>query len=202
MADVQLDRAFLVGRRGDGVAAALAVTQQEFHVLAGQVLHALGGGQLQADGDDVVRQALQRAHAAGNLLDGDVAGAVHFPALDGDVRGGVGAAEQRAAFGLFLRRQRRGGMVALDEAAFDHTALAGAAGAVLAAVGQADAVAQGRAEDGFIGSHLELVAAGHDGYLISHNQVYEPNSVAACGIVLLPGGSPPGPSAPADRGLR
>ena len=57
VADVQFERAFLVRRGGDRVAAALAVAQQEFDILAGQELQALGGRQLQPDHDHVVGSA-------------------------------------------------------------------------------------------------------------------------------------------------
>jgi len=82
VADVQLDRTVVVRRVGDRVAAALAVAQEEFHVLSGQKLHTLGGRQLQLDDGDVRRGLFQRRDAAWDLLDGDIARAVLFLASD------------------------------------------------------------------------------------------------------------------------
>jgi hypothetical protein len=58
----------------------------------------------------------------------------------------VALAQQNSARpSVFPGRSAPRGVVALVDRAFEHAALAGAARAVLAAVGQADAVAQGRA---------------------------------------------------------
>jgi len=59
-------------------------------------------------------------------------------------------------------------MCAVDHAALDEPALARAARAVLAAVRQADALADRRAEDGFVALDREGAAAGLDGDLKRH----------------------------------
>ena len=42
-------------------------------------------------------------------------------------------------------------MCAMDDAAFEQTALAGAASAIAAAIGQTDTIADRRAQQGFVG---------------------------------------------------
>jgi predicted Zn-dependent protease len=63
---------------------------------------------------------------------------------------------------LFVLRQGAHLVRAVLDLAGHQLALAGAAGAVLAAVGQADAGADGGGEDGFAGVAGELAAAGLD----------------------------------------
>ena len=81
---------------------------------------------------------------------------------------GGGAAEQRKAVGRFLLRQRALLVRLVLDRAFDDLALARAAGAVLAAVRQADAGADRRGQHGFVRLAVEMVAAGLDSDLESH----------------------------------
>ncbi|CAM2158584.1 hypothetical protein PT2222_40385 [Paraburkholderia tropica] len=168
VADVQFERTFLVRGARHRVAAARAVLEDEFEVLAGQILEALVGGQLQPEHDDVVGLALDRGDAGGQLAHLHVADARHFADVDFEVGLRRRAAEQRhAARALVVRQCRRRVRALLDFAAADR-ALARAAGAVLAAVGQADALTQRRVEDGFVGFDLEGPAALLERYVECH----------------------------------
>src|SRR5471030_561719 len=167
-ADVQRER-FVSFRRGvHAVAAALAVAQHEFDILAGAVLQLFMGRQLQRDDDHVRRQLLDAAHARRHFLDREVAAAGHFARLDHQVAVRGGAAEQRVAQRLFLRRQRALLVRLVADRAGHDLALAGAAGAVLAAVGQADAGPHGRRQHGVVGVAIELMAAGLYSYVERH----------------------------------
>jgi hypothetical protein len=125
-------------RRGrHRVAAARAVLQEELDVLAGVVLEAVVGRQLQLDDHDVVRGAGQAADAHRQLLDRQRVGGGHLARLEHQVAASGGAAGQHEAGGFLLGAERLGLVPAMDDAAGNLLALAGAAGAVLAAVGQA-----------------------------------------------------------------
>jgi len=67
-----------------------------------------------------------------------------------------------------IGRQRAFLMRAVGDAAIDQFALAGAAGAVFAPVGQADAGANGCGENGFVRVTGKLMAAGLNGNLKTH----------------------------------
>jgi len=82
----------------------------------------------------------------------------------------VGDAEQRQPARLLFGRQRGIGMLAVIDLALEQLALAAAAGAVAAAIGQALAFAQCGNEDGLVGLDAEAVAAGPDGDLMGHGQ--------------------------------
>jgi len=58
--------------------------------------------------------------------------------------------------------------LAVVDLAAQHLAATGAAGAVLAAVGQRQALAQGGIEQGFVGLDRKLAAARLDSDLIAH----------------------------------
>ena len=80
----------------------------------------------------------------------------------------TGATQQRQAARLLVVRQRRRRMRALLDLAADDRALARAACAVLAAVRQADALAKGSCQHGFVGFHLKLPAALPERYVECH----------------------------------
>ncbi|MCY1365231.1 hypothetical protein D9M69_520700 [compost metagenome] len=152
-----------VGRVGHGIAAALAVAQQEFHVLAGVVLEGVAGGQLQAHHYHVGRNPFQRVHAHRHLLDGEGAGFGDLARFEHHVVLCHAAAGQHVASGFFFGAQGFGLVRPVDHVATEQLAFAGAAGAVLAAVGQADALTDAGGEDGFFGEGFERASTGLDG---------------------------------------
>ncbi|MBX3607875.1 MAG: NAD-dependent epimerase/dehydratase family protein [Piscinibacter sp.] len=166
VADVQLDEGLVglgVRRVGHRVAAPCTVAQDELDVLPGVVAQRVIGRQLHRQHGDVGRGALDRHHAAGHLAHRELARARYGARLDHEVGLRRGAAGEDQPGFLLGRRKRLGLVRAVDHAALEQTALAGAAGAVLAAVGQADALADGGHEDRFVAIDAEGPAAGLDG---------------------------------------
>ena len=159
LAHVQLQELVVVRRVGHGEAAPLAVLHQDVDVLAREELQPLAGGKLERDDRDVVGGLLHLLHAAGQRADREVLRAGELAHLEDDVGERPRAAGERLAGELLGVVQRALLVVAVDELARAQDALAGAAGAVAAAVRQADALAQGGLEDGFAGGDLERVAA-------------------------------------------
>ena len=70
---------------------------------------------------------------------------------------------QHQSLRFFIGRQRLVLVGALLHAAFDQAALAGTTGAVAAAIGQADALADGRSQQGLVGFGRESAARGLQG---------------------------------------
>ncbi len=166
VAQVQFEaglRGLGVGRVGHGVAAALAVAQQELHILASVVLEGVAGGQLQAHHDHIGRNPLQRVHAHRHFLDGEGAGLGDLARFEHHVVLCHAAAGQHVAGGFFFGAQGFGLVRPVDHVAAEQLAFAGAAGAVLAAVGQADALTDAGGEDGFFGEGFERASTGLDG---------------------------------------
>jgi hypothetical protein len=128
----------------------------------------LAGRQLQRDHHDVGRDLGDRAYARRHLLDRIVAAAGHLARFDDQVAVRGGAAKQRQAGRFLVRAQCPLLVRAVFDGAADDLAFARAAGAVFAAVGQTDAGADRRRQDGFIGIAVELVAAGQYGNLKGH----------------------------------
>ena len=168
VADVQLEQLVVVRRRGQRKAAALAVLQQEVDVLPREILQALVGRQLDPDDRDVGRDLLDRLDAAWQALDLDVAGAPHFAHFDDEVGLRRGAAEERQARALLVFGQRRLLVRAVVDAAGEDPALAGAAGAVAAAVRQHEIGTHRRREHGLAVVARERVLAGLYGNLERH----------------------------------
>ena len=139
-----------VRRVGHRVAAARAVAQDEFDVLAGVELQRLAGRQLQAQQHHVVRLLRERQHAHRHLADRKGAGLGDLARFEHHVALGAGAAGQDVAGEFFLGAQRLALVRAERDLARELLAFAGAAGAVLAAIGQADALADAGREDGFV----------------------------------------------------
>jgi hypothetical protein len=106
------------------------------------------------------RGALDGHHARGHLQHRVLAGAGHHARLDHAVGLRRGAAGQDEPAVLFGGRQGLVLVRAVDHAALQQAALARAAGAVLAAVGQADALADGGGQDGFVAFDAEAASAG------------------------------------------
>jgi hypothetical protein len=160
---MQLQKAVVMRRVGDGKGAPLAVLEHELDVLAGKELQALVGRQLQAEDDDIIGDALDTLDAGRHDLDRNVPRRAHFAAFQHQVGERLGATEQRQAAGavgdgqgLLLRR-------AVIHQAIEHLALAGAAGAVAAAVGQRQAGIERRLQQGIAAVGGKTVAAGLQG---------------------------------------
>ena len=168
VANVQLQPRGLglrVGGVGHGIGAAHATLQQELDVLARVVAEGVGRGQLQAQLHDIVRFFLEGNHAHGHLLDGEGAFVGDLARFEHHVGQGVGAAGQHKTCGFFVGRQGFGLVFAMVHGAADFFALARTAGAVLAAIGQPHAAADGRRQDGFVCVGTECAAAGLHGDL-------------------------------------
>ncbi len=101
-----------------------------------------------------------RVTRVGSLRTGELARAGHRSHLEHDVGLRRGLAGEHPAGGLFLVAQGLALMHAMDHAALDHPALAGAAGAVLAAIGKADALADRRGEDRLVAIASKLRPLG------------------------------------------
>ena len=166
--DVQLDLARQRVRRvGHRVAAARAVAQDELDVLAGAELKVLVGSELHRQHGHVGR-GLEHGDDTGRQLEHrELAGAGHGAGLDGAIGLRPRAAGQDEAGGLVLGRQRLGLVLAVHDLAVDQLALARAAGAVLAAVGQADAAADRGAQQGLAGQR-GIGAERHEGPVGGH----------------------------------
>ena len=131
--------------------------------MPGKELQPLVGRQLEKQDRHVVGDPVDLLHAAGQGLDRDVLGRAHGARLDHQIAERFGLAEKRLA-GLALRRRQ--GLFLVDaviHAAGDDLPLAGAAGAVLAAVRKYEALPQRRGEDGLAFFDLENVAARLEG---------------------------------------
>ena len=171
---VQLDRrrrAEMTRRSGHRVAAPRAVAQDEFDVLPGAVLQRLVGRQLQAQHRHVGGRALDGHHAARHLEHRVLASTGHHARFDHAIGLRCRAARQDEAGFLFGHRQRLLLVCTVDHAALEQPALARAAGAVLAAVRQADAGADGRGQDRFVARDLEGALGRTHGDLQAHGVV-------------------------------
>ena len=168
MTDVKLQLLVRVRRGGDRILTTRAVAQDEVEVLTGQVLQPLGRRQLQRYDRHVGCHALDACDAGRHLLDRNVAEAGEFARLDRHVGLWARAAEQGEALCFVLGRQRRGSMRAVRQLALDQLAAAGATRAVLAPVGDADALPQRGGEHGFIPFDGEGSSARADRDLEAH----------------------------------
>ena len=152
VADVEHQVLVVRGAVREGEGAAPSVPEQDVDVLAGPVLEALGGGELEAELHHVVGEAgLRRDPRGEGARPG--AGAVG-PGRDTEIRSGARLAEQgppgpELALGEAARRFLV--VVAREvDAAGDDPAAARPAGAVAAAVREGDVLAERRVEDGFV----------------------------------------------------
>ncbi len=159
---MQLQERVVVRRVRHREAAADAVRQHEVDVLAGEKLQPLVGGKLEVQDHHIGRGALHFVHAGGQPLDLDVLDRVDLAALDHDVGERAGLAEQRHAGVLFGVGQGVLLVLAVVHLALEQLALAGAAGAVAAAVGDDVTLAQRGIEHGFIVVDGERMVARFD----------------------------------------
>jgi len=167
-ANVQLEVAAVVRCVGDREAAALAVGEQDVDVLAGAEGEVLARRQLEIDHHHVVGEALELLHAARQLLDRDFVGTADGARLHHQVGERLCTAEQRQALGALRRGERTRYIAAVIDTAFEHASLAGAAGAVAAAVWKQQSGAERRLEHGLVVVGLERVVAGLEGNPMSH----------------------------------
>lgn len=160
----------LVGMRriGDGKAAAAAVLQQDVDVLAGEELQALAGGQPELQQHHVGRQARHLLHAAGQRPHREVAHGARFARFYDEIGKRPRAAKQGVAPCRLVVGERPFRMQATVDLPRHHATLAGAAGAVAAAVGKMNARCQRGAQQGIAGLDLELMPAGLDRDAIGH----------------------------------
>ncbi len=110
--------------------------------------------------------------ARGQGLDRNIGSRSHLPAFDAQVALRGGAAIERHAFGLFTIAECVGLCPAMVNAAGQHFSLAGATGAILAAIRNDQPLTQCRVEQGFIGFGDKLAAAGLDCDLVAHEFPY------------------------------
>ena len=151
-------------RVGHRVAAPRAVAQDELDVLAGAVLQGVVRRQLQPhDGDVGRRPRRSRSTRLGSLrianspAPGTVRASRTMSLCGAAWQVRIRPAASSSALSAFLL------MRAVDDASLEHPALARAAGAVAAAVRQADALADGGVQDRLVAVDAEGLAARLDG---------------------------------------
>ncbi|MNZ91940.1 hypothetical protein D3C78_1109460 [compost metagenome] len=155
-----------VGCGGHGIGAARPVAQNEFHVLARVVAELIGRGQLQVHLHHVMGHSFQSGHAHRHFPDRESAFVRDLARLQHHVAFGRGAAGEHIAVGFFLGAQGLGLVRAMHHAAAELLAFARTAGAVLAAIGQAHAGADGCGQNGFVALAGKGAAAGLHGDLV------------------------------------
>ena len=138
LAHVQLEELVVVRRVGHREAAPLAVLQQDVDVLPGEELQPLAGRKLQVEDGDILGGPFNLFHARGHRADREVLRAGELAHLEDDVGERMRAAGERLARGLLVVVQRALLVLAVLELARAQHALAGAARAVAASVGQPD----------------------------------------------------------------
>src|SRR4029079_10144288 len=121
------------------------------------------GGELQPDDGDVGGGAVDRDHARRQLPDCELAGARDGARLEDDVGLRRRLAAQDEAGDLLLVAERLLLVRAVDDAPFEHAALARAARAVATAVGRTHALAYGGLQDRLVALDAEGLAARLDG---------------------------------------
>ena len=169
VADVQLEQRVVVRRRREREAAPPAVLQQEVDVLAGEELQPLVGGQLELDDRDVGGGASRstRSRHGRRLIWMSPARRTSCTSMTRSV---CGFAQQKSArpLRLFVVGERRRLVRAVVDLAGEDPALAGAAGAVAAAVRQHEVGAHRGRQHGVAVVAGERVVAGLYGNLARH----------------------------------
>jgi hypothetical protein len=107
-------------------------------------------------------------HAARQNFHWNVAGCAYFSHFECQIGEWFGAAKKRHAGAAFLGGQGAILRCTVVDLTFEYFALAGAAGAVLAAIGQVEAGIEGGFENAGFGCDAEAVAAGLEGDLMGH----------------------------------
>ena len=134
------------------------------------VLEHIGHRQLQAYHHHVVRSFGKAVQTRRHFLDREGAFVGHLTRLDDDIGMRHAAAGQDETGRFFLVRQCLQLVRAVNHAAFYFFALAGTAGAVFAAVGQADAAADGGGQQRFVGIRGVGAAAGLHSDVKTHSR--------------------------------
>ena len=160
-----------MGGVAHAVGTARAIAQDEFNVLPCVILHHIVGRQLQLDPHHIMREFLQRHHAARHFFDGESAGFGDLLGFKHHIRQRFGAAREHIAIGLLFRRERFGLMRSMLNLTRELLAFAAAASAVFAAVGQANALADTGCEDALIRIDHKAAATGFDEDVERHKTI-------------------------------
>jgi len=147
-ADLQLDIFGIVRRAGEGEGASLTVLEDDVDVLAGGKGDVLSCGQLDDHAHDVVGELLHLVDRADEFPHRGARQGELRLVFDFDVGQRRGAAHQHLAQSALGRAQGIRLIDAWVDLAVEHRALAQAAAAVAAFVGQVDLAAQAGIEDG------------------------------------------------------
>ena len=150
VANLQLQTIVLAGRVGQRKGAPPTVAQQHVHILAGQILQALGSRQHQLQADDVVGELAFVRDPARQIAYHDFLLGVDL--LDGDTQiGGCAChAKQRKSLGLIQGCQGFRKSVGIVDRALEHAAFARSAGTIAATVGKGKTLAQGRVQHALV----------------------------------------------------
>ena len=161
MPDVQLQPSGQgVWRIGHRIAAPRPVTQQKLDILPGVVAKAVVSRELQLEQHHIRRLFLQLVDPGRHFLDREGAFTGDLARLQQHIAVRHATTGQHQAGGFFLRAQCLALVHAVHHVAAELFALAGAAGAVFAAIGQADALAYTGCEHGLTGHGGEDPTAG------------------------------------------
>lgn len=168
VANVQLQHGVVMRRIGQGKAAFFAVLEQNIDVLAGPELQPFAGRQAEVHFDDVRRQFFQLFDTRRQCLWRNVIDRAKLLAFDDQIRFGMGATVKRQPVSDFFRLEGVTLCFAVVDRAREHFSLAGTTGAILAAVGQGQALAQCGVKQCFIGFGGKLAATRLNGNLVAH----------------------------------
>ena len=162
---MQLHHGVVVRRVGQRQAAPYAGFGEDVDILPGEKLQALARGQTQMNHHHVGRQAFELLHAAGQRAHLNADDADDFATLDHHVGQGLGLAKEGESLFLVGIAQSGAAVVAVFDFAFEQLALANAAAAVAAGVGDVKTLAQRAVEYGFVAAHAIGAIARLDGDL-------------------------------------
>lgn len=157
--NVELNLVCKMGSPRHRVTASLAIFENQFNVLASQVLKPLGRGQLQERNHDVRRNGLNARDTARKFADRDVTRTLDFARLDDEIIKRMRAAKERVSLQFLLGRQGRGLVHCMFDMSGHKTSLARAACAVPAAIWQANPRPKRRCKDGVFLHRAKLVPA-------------------------------------------
>lgn len=155
--------------------------------MTGQKLQAFVGRQAQLEFDDVGRQAFEFLDPGRQRLDRNVGDGAELLAFDAQIGERRCAAIKRESASLLFVFQSVGLGFAVVDLAAQHFSLAGATGAILAAIGQRQALAQCGIENGFAGFSRKLAAARLDCNLVAHEFPFIVGYNAAVQNILIVG---------------
>ena len=154
-AHVQLERAGIVRRRGDGEAAPPALGQHDVDVLPRLEIETLGGRQPQVNSHHIVREPLDALDAARQALDAQRTLRTGCEYLEQQIAAGVRPTEQHESIGGLVIRQAERPTVRVGHLALEQSRSAGSAVAAQAAMRHVESRAQSRVEHRLGGGGLE-----------------------------------------------